>query len=89
MWFFSAEGRAGEVVKEQKKNQSITCPCIVNLSCLALQTRVQITAASAAFLGVRFPKGGYKHQGVLMYTFLGLYNFKRVSENEEFDENGL
>lgn len=27
-WFFSAEERA-EVVTEQKKSQSITCPCII------------------------------------------------------------
>lgn len=87
MWPFSTE--AGEAVKEQKKNQSITCPCIINLSRLALQTHVQITAVSAAFLGVCFPKGGYKHHGVLMCAFLGPYNFERVSENEGFDENGL
>lgn len=71
-WFFSAEERA-EVVTEQKKSQSITCPCIITWAAwiYCTQTCQKTTAVSAGFLDIFFPKGRYKHQGVLMHTVQG------------------
>lgn len=59
VWFFSAEERA-EVVKEQKKSQSIACPSIVTWAAWIYCTQPcqKMTVFSASLLDVFFPKGG-------------------------------